>query len=79
MEVFGVECFHCGSSDLRVSHLRSKDAVELLLFRVPIRCRYCYERFYMNIFRAWRLGLLGKDAGKGEPHGGNTSGGSAIV
>jgi hypothetical protein len=79
MEVAGLDCFHCGSNDLRLSRLRPHDAVELLLFRVPIRCHFCYERFYMNVFRAWRLGILGKDSRKRHSHGDDTKGGSAFA
>ena len=74
----GVDCFHCGSNELRLSHLRGQDFAELFLLQVPVRCRVCYERFYANVFRAWRDGLLGKHS-KREHHDGKAKDGSAIA
>ena len=69
-----MECFHCGSSDLRLSHLQFEDLSELCLLRVPLRCRLCYDRFYVSLFRTWRSGILRKAAHKRVHRDGNDGG-----
>jgi hypothetical protein len=67
-----MECFHCGSKDIRLSRARTEDFQRLIQFRVPVRCRSCYERFHVNVFRAWRTGILGsalQNQGKREGNG----------
>jgi uncharacterized Zn-finger protein len=51
------KCFSCGSSNLRLAHPRVMlyDMVWLALLRLPVRCRYCRERFYLNIVSAIKL------------------------
>jgi hypothetical protein len=48
-------CRGCGSSELRVSHLRRTDVGKLLSLRYPVRCRICRERDF--IFLPFALGL----------------------
>lgn len=55
-----MECFHCGSRDIRFSRPRSEDFRELFRLNIPVRCCSCNDRFYMNFFRAWRTGIPGK-------------------
>jgi len=59
-----MECFHCGSDHLRISSFHIHDVPEFLLLRVPIRCRSCSERFYVQVFSAWKHGLVGKASAK---------------
>jgi hypothetical protein len=69
-----MECFHCGSRDLRFSRPQSpEDSRELFRFRVPVRCRSCNDRSYVNLFRAWRRGILAKAPRKQHRHEGNAS------
>ena len=44
-----IRCFHCGSKNLRPSHLRFGDVIYFLLLRYPARCRDCRHRFYLNL------------------------------
>jgi hypothetical protein len=74
-----VRCFHCGSSKLRLSRLRSNDFAGLLQLQVPLRCRFCHERFYRSLFRAWRAGILAKAAHKRHHQNRNIGGGSAAA
>lgn len=69
-----MECFHCGSSDMRLSRPRSEDTRELLRLHVPVRCRSCNDRFYISFFRAWRTGILGKNPHKQRKREGNDGG-----
>lgn len=70
-----MECFHCGSRDIRFSRPRSEDSRELFQLKVPVRCCSCNDRFYMNVFRAWGTGILGKAPQKQSNREGNGSGG----
>jgi hypothetical protein len=55
-----MNCYHCGSSYLRLSRLRAFDVRQLLQLQVPVRCRSCMERRYVSLFFAWNKGLTGK-------------------
>ncbi len=68
-----MECFHCGSKDIRFSRPRSEDSRELLRLNVPVRCCSCNDRFHINVFRAWRMGILGKAPQGRRIREGNTS------
>lgn len=63
-------CFHCGSKNLRPSHLRAKDLVYFLLLRYPARCRDCRQRIYLsfskilNVDRKAKLRLEGGSSEK---------------
>jgi hypothetical protein len=50
-----LKCFSCGSSNLRFSHFRLSDAFWLALAKLPVRCRYCRERFRLNLLSAIQL------------------------
>ena len=53
-------CFHCGSSNLRLSQFRSGDFPGLLLLQIPVRCSFCHDRFYRSLFKVWRAGIIEK-------------------
>lgn len=74
-----MHCFHCGSTKLRVSRLRSSDFVGLLRLQVPLRCRFCHERFHRSLLRAWRAGILRKPPHKQQHRSRNVDGGSAAA
>jgi len=48
-------CFHCGSNNLRLSHLRIGDVIYFLLLRYPARCRDCRLRFYLSFSRILKV------------------------
>jgi hypothetical protein len=52
----GQVCYQCGSGNLRMSHFRGDDAMELLRLNWPVRCRSCSERQFVSIFKLFRLG-----------------------
>ncbi len=41
-------CPTCYSTDLQASRLRPEDRWQRLIFKLPIRCRNCRERFYAS-------------------------------
>lgn len=45
-------CWGCRSTRFRSSHLRLSDFLQLLAFRLPVRCRDCHARVHTNVFRA---------------------------
>lgn len=75
----GVNCFHCGSSHLRLSRMRTHDFGELFLLQIPACRRTCHERFYVSLYRAWKLGLLRKAANKRRQQERDVGGGSAVA
>jgi hypothetical protein len=48
-------CRACGSSEFRISQLRSSDISKLLTLRYPVRCRICKERDFIFIGAALSL------------------------
>jgi hypothetical protein len=52
-------CHACGSRNLRPSRLQLKDLVYLLIFRYPVRCRYCRKRFFVSVFS---IGTIRREA-----------------
>jgi hypothetical protein len=42
-------CKKCGHTNLRNSQFRFGDLLQLLLFQLPIRCRFCRKRYYVLI------------------------------
>jgi hypothetical protein len=48
-------CLWCDSPNVRNSRLRLADVYRLVLLQWPVRCRSCEERYYINVFAAWRL------------------------
>jgi hypothetical protein len=50
-----IVCRSCGSRDLRLSQLRTKDLSHLILLLYPVRCRVCRDRDYYFIFQAMKL------------------------
>ena len=54
-----MNCYHCGSSRMRMSRIRSSDIVWLFQLKIPVRCRSCMDRRYVNLFLAWKKGLAG--------------------
>jgi hypothetical protein len=55
-----MRCMICGSTKIRISRLRSSDLSRLLILQYPVRCRACYERFYVGIPLALNLRWNGK-------------------
>jgi hypothetical protein len=51
-----MKCSSCFSSRVRRSRFRLADIPRLFLLELPIRCHSCYERDYVRIFRALKLG-----------------------
>jgi hypothetical protein len=45
----------CDSSALRNSRFWAADVVQLLLIRMPVRCRNCLERSYVSIPHALQI------------------------
>ena len=74
-----MNCFHCGSNDLRLSNLGSRDLPDLIMLRVPVRCRFCRDRFLTGLFRAWREGILNKPAPRLQYKRRSANSGSAIT
>jgi hypothetical protein len=48
-------CHECGSTDIRIAHFRFGDALRLFIFRYPVRCRDCKNRWYAPIALAREL------------------------
>jgi hypothetical protein len=46
-----VVCSDCFSASFRMSRIRVKDIKQLVLLRLPVRCRQCHRRCHVN-FRA---------------------------
>jgi hypothetical protein len=44
-----MNCPYCEADMLRNSQYRAKDFFQLLLLRLPVRCRNCEERSYVSI------------------------------
>ena len=63
----GLNCLYCYSSRLRFSRFHLFDIPRLLFLQLPVRCRSCGERFYANIFVAWKLGFVKKTGQKPAP------------
>lgn len=55
-----MNCLWCGSSSLRTSRLHFLDLARLSILQYPVRCRECDERFFTNVFRAFRLNAATK-------------------
>ncbi len=56
MSMQRLRCSCCGSRKVRPSHIRLLyDVPQFLMLRWPVRCRYCRERFHVNIRAAMRL------------------------
>jgi hypothetical protein len=50
-----MNCPFCDSTRLRNSRFRFEDAAQLLILRLPVRCRHCQERSYVGIMRARQI------------------------
>jgi len=48
-------CNLCGSQDIRLSHFRPSDVVQLFSLRYPVRCRNCGERNHYSVWDALRI------------------------
>jgi hypothetical protein len=48
----GPICNGCGSSNVRLSHLRGNDLSLLFALRYPTRCRNCHERGFTSLWKA---------------------------
>jgi hypothetical protein len=48
-------CKSCGLYDFRISRFRRSDFPFLMKLLYPVRCRNCYERAYVFLFRAFRI------------------------
>jgi hypothetical protein len=44
-----MNCPYCDSSKVRRSRVRFSDVLQLLLLRIPVRCRNCKERGYISL------------------------------
>lgn len=59
-----MRCYHCRSSNLRLSHIHLFDIPKMLTLKIPVRCRSCRERFYVTLNLALRIGAQEKAARK---------------
>ena len=50
-----MNCPLCDSSKMRTSRFRFDDVFQLLVFRMPVRCRNCQERSYTSISQTMHL------------------------
>jgi hypothetical protein len=50
-----MNCPLCDSSKMRTSRFRFDDVFQLLVFRMPVRCRNCNERCYTSVSQAMHL------------------------
>lgn len=50
-----MNCPYCESDKLRNSQYRAEDLFQLLLLRLPVRCRNCQERSYVSIAKSRQL------------------------
>jgi hypothetical protein len=50
-----MNCPHCESNKLRNSQYRAEDFFQLLLLRLPVRCRSCQERSYVSISKSRQI------------------------
>ncbi len=48
-------CPYCQSDSLRKSKFRAGDFFQMLLLRLPVRCRNCQERSYVSISMSRQL------------------------
>ncbi len=48
-------CNGCGSSNMRLSHLRAGDLWDLIALRYPVRCRDCRERGFTTLAKAMEM------------------------
>ncbi|MGP8184818.1 MAG: hypothetical protein ACLQKY_02015 [Terracidiphilus sp.] len=62
---------------MRLSRIQAIDLPELLVLQIPVRCCSCDERFSVSLYRAWKLGLIGRPAQKPEEQDKNAGGGPA--
>ena len=47
-----MNCPFCNSSKVRRSRVRASDLLHVLFLRVPVRCRNCQERGYVQLSQA---------------------------
>jgi len=50
-----MKCRFCDSVKLRISRFHASDIKQLMLFRYPVRCRGCLERYYVRIPQAFEI------------------------
>ncbi len=50
-----MNCPYCDSDKLRNSQYRAGDFPQLLLLRLPVRCRDCQERSYVSISQSRQI------------------------
>jgi hypothetical protein len=50
-----MNCPYCDSPKLRNSQLRASDFSQMLLMRLPVRCRNCQERCYVRMSEARQI------------------------
>jgi hypothetical protein len=50
-------CVLCDSTDLRKSHLRLSDLGQLLRLMYPVRCRICYERQFVPMWKVFTMSV----------------------
>ncbi len=48
------ECSACNSTNFRLSTLRSKDILRLILLMYPLRCKECLRRSFTFLPLAWK-------------------------
>jgi hypothetical protein len=61
-----MSCSLCGSESFRTSRLRSSDISRILVFLYPVRCAECFQRQFVNIFRAMKVRRQSKNQNGGE-------------
>jgi DNA-directed RNA polymerase subunit RPC12/RpoP len=56
MSMQRLRCTNCGSRNVRPAHIRLlTDILQFVILRLPVRCRYCRERFHVAIHAAFKL------------------------
>ena len=44
-----MQCSHCLNDEFRSSRLRVSDVLQLLMFRMPVRCTRCHRRQFAPV------------------------------
>ena len=74
----GYMCPHCRSNDVRLSQIRLKDILMLMLQAKPARCRACYSRFYLWPWQAMPATKRSYTYGPAANNDASVSGGNVI-
>lgn len=58
-------CPNCWSQQLRFSRFRLRDALWLIVLRMPVRCRECEVRFHPSVLRVRRQAARARRSERG--------------